>query len=358
MCMRMFAPIAALLDRESELRATGSLKRRPMDMVVEALESMGVSASSCDGLPPLRIRGPITGGEYRIDAGGSSQFLTGLLIALPLAQKDSILLVDNPVSLGYLDLTVDTCSSFGVRIDTVFPGREYKIPGGQEYRARDFSPERDWSGAAFFVAAAATAQTVPGSASGIRIHGLDPSSSQPDRAILEAVRRSGALAEWASDGSLLVRRGDAKPFSFDASGCPDLFPPLAALAAYCPGTSILGGTRRLASKESDRASTLIKLLGDFGVKARVEGDRMEIFGTVPPAVPGDLKDVGNTAGEAGKNPKPVRTESAGDHRIAMAAAILALNSYAGAEIHGWGCVSKSWPSFFEDLERIRMPRGS
>jgi len=329
----MFSPIAALLDIEAELGAQGSLRSRPMGMVVTALESMGVTASSNGGYPPLLIRGPLKGGEYRIDAGGSSQFLTGLLIALPVAGDDSRILVDNPVSSGYLDLTIDTCAAFGVDIETVEPRKEFRIRGGQSYAAREFQPEGDWSGAAFLICAAATA----GAPEGLRIRGLDPRSSQPDRAVIDAARLAGASLEWETDGALLVRPGRLQPFSFDASECPDLFPPLAVLAAACPGKSRIAGTARLASKESDRAASLQRLLGGFGLGAWVQDGVLEVEG----------------GGTGRRISEAVRVDSAGDHRIAMAAAVLSLSGMGIADIEGWECVSKSWPSFFDDLEGLR-----
>jgi len=324
----MFTPIAALLSGDTELGAEGSLRRRPVTTIEACLESLGGRATTQAGLPPVLVSGPLQGGRAELDASTSSQFLTGLLIALPCAAGSSELAVSNIVSSGYVDLSLDTMAAFGVGAGASADCSRFSIPGGQAYKARDFEVEGDWSGAAFLLVAAAIAGKL---GSVLRLDGLKLDSSQPDRAILEVLSLAGAEVvelPGSPSGSVLVGRRDLSSFSFDATDCPDLFPPLVALASVCQGLSVLTGARRLASKESDRATALKEEFGRLGIKVEVEGDRMLV---------------------TGGRPRGGRVDSRGDHRIAMAAAVAGLAASGEVQIEGAECVAKSWPSFFEDL---------
>jgi len=329
LCMRMFSPIAALLPRDSVLRGRGSLARRPMGMIESPLRELGASCRSSDGLPPLSIRGPLRGGSIHVDAGESSQLLTGLLIALPLATGDSELEVGHAVSKGYLDLTIDTCSAFGVEIGKNPDYSRFSIKGNQRYKGREFMVEGDWSGAAFLIVAAAIAS----GERELEISGLREDSSQPDKAVLVAAEMAGASVR-VERGGIFVRKGRLDAFEFDATDCPDLFPPLAALAFACGGTSSIRGVRRLAGKESDRAASIKACFEILGAGVTFDGDRMLVRG-------GNLR-----GGEI---------DSSGDHRIAMAAAVTALVCEGKVAIRGGDCVAKSWPRFFEDLDGICVP---
>jgi 3-phosphoshikimate 1-carboxyvinyltransferase len=330
LCIRMFSPIVALLPGETLLEAEGSLRSRPLSMVEGALEGAGASCTSTEGFPPVLVRGPLRGGRLRADARASSQFVTGLLIALPLAPADSTVEAEGLVSGGYVDLTIDTMCAFGVEVvklaNTDASGVSFEIRGGQSYRAADFEVEGDWSGAAFLLVAGALAAA----GEPLEVKGLSPDSSQPDRAVLGALAAAGAELEWRS-GSLFVRRGRLDPFAFDARDCPDLVPPLVALAAHCRGDSRIEGVSRLRAKESDRAAALSEEFAKLGVKIEVEGDELVVHG-------------GSVSGG--------RVEAHGDHRIAMAAAVAGLAASGGVLIDGAECVAKSWPSFFEDLNSV------
>ncbi|MCE1197082.1 3-phosphoshikimate 1-carboxyvinyltransferase [bacterium] len=327
LCMRMFSPIAALSGREARLLGSGSLRLRPMGMVEGPLTALGAFCRTTEGHQPIAVRGPLRGGDAEIDAGESSQLLTGLLIALPLAERSSTLRVARAVSRGYLDLTIDTCAAFGVAIARNGDYSRFDMEGGQRYRAADFSVEGDWSGAAFLVAAAAIAAVGE-----LEIRGLRADSSQPDRAILAAAEAAGASPRWEG-ARLLVGRARGLPFAFDATDCPDLFPPLAALAARCDGTSSIRGVHRLRGKESDRAASLKAAFDELGCPVSFDGDVMLIRGG---------------AAKGGK------VDAAGDHRIAMAAAVAALGASGDVEIVGSECVAKSWPAFFEDLDDVAL----
>jgi len=324
--MRMFAPISALLSRPVHLAARGSLMKRSMIMVQEALRAMGVSCDSAGGLPPLTVKGPLAPGRYHIDAGASSQFLTGLLMALPLLAGDSVLQVSNPVSTGYLDLTAATMELFSVKVALTNNYSRFEIPGGQRYEPAVMSVEGDWSGAAFLLAAAALgAKDRP-----LRVEQIQPASSQPDRAILTVLEAVGADVV-AEPNAVSVRSKDLRPFDFDATDCPDLFPPLAVLAAACRGTSRIHGTPRLAGKESNRALTIQNTLGALGARIRLEDDDMIING-------------GRLHGGA--------VDAHQDHRIAMMAAVASLAAGEPVIITGSECVAKSWPGFFTDFASI------
>jgi 3-phosphoshikimate 1-carboxyvinyltransferase len=340
LCIRMFAPIAALRPGATDLIAAGSLARRPVGMAAAPLEALGARCATEGGLPPLRVEGPLRGGRAAVDASASSQFLSGLLVALPLAPEDTFLEVRGLASGGYVELTLATMRAFGVGVESAAGegGPAYRIEGRRRYSPADFRVEGDWSGAAFLLVAGAIAGREGGA--GLAVEGLDLGSAQPDRGVLEALRDSGARVE-ASAASVRVGppRDPLRAFEFDARDRPDLFPPLVALAARCEGQSELRGATRLRAKESDRAEALRAEFGRLGVAVEVDGDVMRIRGTA------------RTEGPRGA----VAVDSRGDHRIAMAAAVHALAAGGAVEVAGSECVAKSWPGFFEDLESITGP---
>lgn len=341
LCMRMFTPIAALLPTRSRLVGHGSLVRRPMSLVEAPLAALGSRCETSEGKQPITVLQALQGGHAEIDAGDSSQLLTGLLIALPLASQDSELVVRNPVSKGYLDLTIDTCAAFGVCMERNSDFSRFRIPGSQSYKPHDFTVEGDWSGAAFLVAAAALA-----GAGNMAIHGLLPDSSQPDRAVLDAASAAGLGISWTGgDAPILnLERTDLAAFDFDATDCPDLFPPLAVLATGCRGVTRLRGIHRLRAKESDRAASITAMLAALGTESCLEDDSMFIEGR-PDASAGEVQD---------RKSGMFKVDARGDHRIAMAAAIAALRLDAPVLVKGAECVAKSWPDFFEDLESFKI----
>jgi 3-phosphoshikimate 1-carboxyvinyltransferase len=331
LCLRMFSPIAALFEGKVELAAEGSLRSRPVGMVPGPLRELGASCDTASGFPPVLVEGPLRGGRAKVDGRESSQLLTGLLVALPLAGRDSELVVEGLASRGYVDLTMDTMRAFGVEVERDPSYRRFTIPGRQAYRPADFSVEGDWSGAAFLlVAGAIAARGRP-----VAVEGLYASSHQPDRAILDALADAGAEVEIdraeGEAGRVSAKRRVLAAFDFDATDCPDLFPPLACLAAACEGESRIKGVGRLRGKESDRAAALSQELGRLGARISIDGDEMAVRG-------GELH--------------PGTVDSRGDHRIAMAGAVCALLAGGPVAIEGADCVAKSWPGFYEDLARI------
>jgi 3-phosphoshikimate 1-carboxyvinyltransferase len=323
LCMRMFTPIAALQDKEVTLFASGSLRVRPMDMV-EDLRALGITCTTDRGHAPIRVTGPMTGGHVRIDASVSSQLLTGLLMALPLCQQDSVISVSELRSTPYVLMTVELLKSFGVSISHDERLEEFLVNGNQVYRPSTYTVEGDWSGASFLLVAGATMGSVT-------VTGLNPASAQADRAILDVLEHAGASIQTVAD-SVSVERRELKPFEFDATDCPDLFPPLVALASSCEGKSVIYGLERLAHKESNRAFALLSEFTKLGIIVNATHDSMEVHGG---------------------NVREAVVDSHKDHRIAMACAVAALRARGEVGITGEACVSKSYPGFFADLETLR-----
>jgi len=314
LCMRMFSPIAALFDKEITLTGKGSLMSRPVGMIEEPLRALDATCKTNNGKPPVVVRGPMKGGNITVDGSESSQFLTGLLIALPLCERDSMLSVKNLKSRPYVDMTLQIAREFGATI--VEKDRAFNINGNQQYSARDCKIEGDWSGAAFLLVAGA----IVGNGR-LRVNGLNEDSAQADKAILTVLDKCNS------------KSGTLSSFEFDATNCPDLFPPLVALACSCIGTSRITGVDRLRHKESDRAAVLIEEFAKIGADIRIneKENALEVTGT---------KLKGGTV------------NSHGDHRIAMACSIAALNATNGVTIQNAECVSKSYNDFFDALRSL------
>ena len=321
---RLFTPVAALCGRPIRIEGVGSILRRPMTMMTEPLRRLGVRVTDCDGRLPIEVCGPLRGGEAEIDGSVSSQFITGLLLALPLAAEDTTLRVSRAVSTPYLDMTIDTAGRFGVEIDQR-DYEEFYIPGGQRYEATDLRIEGDWSAAAMLLAAGAVAGE-------ITVRNVRMLSRQADTAVCTALVRAGA-AVINDDDSVTACARDLRAFEFDATNCPDLFPALAALAASAEGVSVIRGTSRLEYKECNRAEAIREEYGKLGIEVDTsEPDTMRIRG-------------GRIRGGV--------VSSHGDHRMAMSLAVAALRSEEPITIEGAECVAKSYPGFFEDLQQIR-----
>jgi len=247
--MRMFSAVASLWHRELTLTGEGSLLTRPVSMIEKPLKELGVAVISTNGRPPLTIKGPLQGGEAEIDGSVSSQFLTGLLIALPAAPRDSCLRVQNLKSTPYIDMTLTLLKTCGILVENS-DYRVFRIKGNQQYRVGDYRVEGDWSGASFLLVAGALGGS-------IRVAGLDLSSPQADRRIIDALQAAGAAVSLSS-ATIEIKKQSLSAFDFDATDCPDLFPPLVILACNCAGTTAIKGVERLKYKESNRAAVLQK----------------------------------------------------------------------------------------------------
>jgi len=322
LAIRMFSPIAALYQAEITLVGANSLKKRPMFMIEDALNQLGVKCTSTGGFLPLTIQGPLTGGHCEIDGSVSSQLLTGLLMALPLATKNSEIIVRNLKSKPYIDMTIQILKYFGITVEN--KGYDlFHIPGNQKYIPSRYTVEGDWSAGAFLlVAAAINGQLI--------INGLNRDSLQSDMSVIKALEKAGAKMAF-KDNKLEISKSGLKAFDFDATESPDLFPPLVALATYCNGISSIKGVSRLIFKESNRAKTLQEEFAKLNVKIDIHDDTMFISGSQP---------------QAG------RVESHDDHRVAMALAIAALGATGRVYIRDSQCVAKSYPGFFDDLRQL------
>jgi 3-phosphoshikimate 1-carboxyvinyltransferase len=322
LAIRMFSPIAALYPAEIKMVGSNSLKKRPMFMIEEALNQLGVKCTSLGGFLPLTIEGPIVGGFCEIDGSVSSQLLTGLLMALPLATGNSEIRVNNLKSKPYIDMTIQILKSFGITVENL-DYNLFRIKGNQKYVPHSYIVEGDWSGAAFLLVAGA----INGQ---LCVRGLRSDSMQSDKSIVNALEKAGAHIISGED-QIEITRSELKAFEFDATESPDLFPPLVALASYCEGKSTIKGVSRLIYKESDRAKALKEEFGKMEIKIEIDDDLMHVIG--------------------GK-PQGARVESRDDHRIAMAIAITSLGASGKVSIRDSQCVAKSYPGFFDDLRHV------
>jgi 3-phosphoshikimate 1-carboxyvinyltransferase len=334
--IRMFAPIIALVDRQIRVTGQGSLLNRPMDFFDTVFPQLGIRVQSNQGRLPLNIQGPLQPRNIEIDGSLSSQFLTGLLMAYAAAgAKEVAIKVNNLKSKPYIDLTLDVMSHFGWEIDNrnyeefYFPSRAgavASVPDPVRYTV-----EGDWSGGAFLLVVGAIAGP-------ITIKGLNTGSTQADKAILQALKDCGAALSLREDGIGIGPPGTnaagaaLRAFHFDATDCPDLFPPLVALAAYCNGETVIEGVGRLAHKESDRGLTLQQEFGKFGIEIRLQDDRMIIGG--------------------GAGLKGAKLHSRHDHRIAMACAVAGLRAQGETIIEEAQAIDKSYPDFYDHLRQL------
>lgn len=326
--IRMFTPLVALSDKEITINGSGSLATRPMDFFDEILPKLGVQIKSNEGKLPLIIQGPLVPANIEVDGSLSSQFLTGLLLAYAASDaKDVSIKVNNLKSKPYIDLTLDVMKKFGFKLPV---NRNYEEFYFEEFThdsrltSHDYIVEGDWSGGAFLLVAGAIAGP-------ITVRGLDLASTQADKAIIDALMT--ANAGIAMDGkSIQLVPTEMNAFDFDATDCPDLFPPLVALAAYCKGETSIKGVSRLTHKESNRALTLQEEFGKMGVKIELNDDIMLVYG--------------------GNGVNGARTHSRHDHRIAMACAVAALKAEGETEIEEAQAVKKSYPDFYNDLEKL------
>ncbi len=329
--VRMFTPVAARAAHEITIEGKGSLTSRPMDFFDEVLPLLGVSVSSNEGKLPVRVKGPLLPQDITIDGSLSSQFLTGLLFVYAASgASDVSITVDSLSSRGYIDLTLQVMEAFGMNVPRnedyrVFRFLPADIPSSAG-RRRDISIEGDWSGAAFLMVAGAIAGHVT-------VEGLDVFSVQADKKILEALQDCGCRLSIQAD-RIEVSRRPLKAFHFNATGCPDLFPPLVALAAYCEGASVIEGVHRLQHKESNRALTLQEEFGKLGIEIVLQDDLMIIPG-------------GKVCGG--------RVSAHHDHRIAMACAVAALGADEPVTIDGADAINKSYPDFYNHLAALGVP---
>lgn len=321
--LRMFAPIIALSDSTVEITGEGSLLKRPVRMFDEIFPLLKIDTTTSGGFLPVKLKGPLLPRDIKIDGSSSSQYLTGLLFAFASAASDKVnITVDQLKSRPYAQLSINMLKHFGYNV----MHSDYEIfsirPVARIPKDIIYKNEGDWSGAAFMLVAGAIGGD-------LIIKGLDPLSVQGDRAILEVLKKCKADISINGDKIIVTNANKLSAFTFDATDCPDLFPPLTALAANCEGISRIKGISRLANKESDRTKSLIDIFSKMGIKIRTEEDEMII---------------------SGGNIQSATIDGHDDHRIVMAAAIAGLKANGDVTIHGAEAVNKSYPSFFKDLQ--------
>lgn len=319
--LRFLLPVAAAMGADARFLGRGRLPERPMDLIVDVLKNKGNSFDS--NTLPIKVSGKTLPGEFEIEGNVSSQFISGLLFALPLLkEKSKIKLLSKLESSAYVDMTLSTLKKFCVDVNVLEDG--YEINPIEKYVSPgEYIVEGDWSNSAFFLVAAALSGK-------ILITGLDFASKQSDKAILQILQLAGVDAEL-SEEKITVRKSEIKPFSVDVSQFPDLFPILAILACGAKGDSLLYNAKRLRIKESDRIKTTKELILGLGGSAEETEDSLIIHGT------------GKLSGGA--------VNSHNDHRIAMSAYVASCICENSVILDGAEAVRKSYPEFLQDYER-------
>ena len=323
--LRFLLPVAAALGADATFIGQGRLPERPLSPLYEEMTAHGVKMSE-NGHMPLKCQGILPAGSYTIDGGVSSQFISGLLMALPLTGIQSkIVVTGKQESASYIGLTLNALKQFGIDIETTENG--YTIPGGQKFTTPDgvIAVEGDWSAAAFWITAG-----VAGSKP-VTCTGLDyERSAQGDRRIVDVLRHMGADITTAT-GSVTARPSRLIAAQIDCADIPDLVPIMAVAAAKAQGTTLFDNIRRLRIKESDRVQSIMELLSGAGISAYATDNTLTVTG-------------GPARGFA--------YDPAGDHRMAMAAAILASVGNVRISISNAECTAKSYPAFFDDFNAM------
>ena len=361
---RMIIPVLSVIA-DGPVRVTGekTLLGRPLAGAHDIMASFGVrlvpenipeESRKGDCFIPLTVRGPLVPGRADVSGKGGSQLISGLLAALPLAGNRSTVYVHDPRSIPYMFITVDVLRKFGIEIGsemeggddflqtqdwTLCTGLTFKMRGQQHYHAADFRIEGDWSGAANFLVAGAIFGDV-------EVEGLDTQSLQADISIMDILMDAGAsMSQLEGDtpttGPIHVARAPLCAFETDLNNCPDLFPIVAVLAAFCPGESRIRGVERLRHKETDRAAAIVDMLTQMGVPVQVDEDEMTIEGMSLPQrlLTGKLLKGGSYTSHA-------------DHRMVMALKVAALGADGPVDIDDTACVAKSFPGFNDLFDKL------
>ena len=320
--LRFFIPIAAVGNINATFVGNGKLPQRPIGIFTEALPKAGTVCKTEGGLP-LEIKGQLKSGIFEIPGNVSSQFITGLLLALPILEGDSEIVLTSPLeSVGYIAMTIRTMKQFGVNIQATEKG--WHIKGGQSYKTCDYTTDGDWSQAAFFM--------VLGAVSGkVTVKGVAKDSTQGDKKCAEILARFGAKVTQL-DNEVTVEKGELKALTIDASQIPDLVPVLSVCAAFAEGTTKIINAERLRIKECDRLKATAELLNNLGGKVKDLSDGLEITGV------SSLKG-GNINGY-------------NDHRIVMSAAVCAARSDEDITATFAMSINKSYPDFYIDYNSI------
>lgn len=321
--LRFLIPVAAAGGVVTEFVGHGKLPQRPIGVYSDCLPVHGTEFITEGGLP-LKIKGRLSGGRFEVPGDISSQFITGLLLALPLCSGDSEIVLTSPAqSVGYIKMTIDIMKEFGVEVFET--QNSWLVKGGQEYRPTNFTVEGDWSQAAFFMTAAALGGE-------ITIDNLDINSSQGDKACMEIYSQLGADIITDENGSITIRGNKLRSTEINAENIPDMVPALAAAAALCGGTTIIKGAARLRIKECDRLAAMCDGLSRLGADITETDDGLIIKGV-------DQLHGGSVLGY-------------NDHRIVMSLAVASVRCSGDIIISDMESINKSYPSFFEDIRTL------
>ncbi len=353
---RLLIPLAAALGNgnQIEIDGCGTLPTRPLKGATEIMAGFGTVLRPLTPAPevhvPLTVQGPLLSGKASVSGKGGSQLISGLIMALPLLPEDSTLHIHDPKSIPYMFITADVLRRFGIKIGSEMEGGEdfletqdwslctgitFKIKGGQKYSPAAFDIEGDWSAAANFLVAGALFGDV-------KLTGLDTTSLQADISIMDILMEAGASLSQIEDemedhrGLITAQKAPLRAFDTDLNNCPDLFPIVSILAAFCHGRSNIQGFKRLASKESDRGTAILNMLTQMGVEASDSGDTLSITGE---SVESRLLN--------GHLLKGGEYTSSHDHRMAMALTVASWCADSPIHIDDTTCVAKSFPAFLD-----------
>lgn len=320
--LRFMIPVAAALGREVTFVGEGSLLLRTIGEYQQLLPKHGVQIE-CNGFLPARLSGRLKNGNYEVNGNVSSQYITGLLMALASLDGDSAVVLKTPLqSKPYVDMTVKVLDDYGVKIKETDFG--YLVKGGQTFKKMDYIVEGDWSHSAFFLSAGA----IGGDVTAL---GLDINSTQGDKAIIDVLKAFGADIEIAENG-ITCRKSDLKGTDVDAENIPDLVPMIAVTAAFANGRTVIKNAERLRYKESNRIESVVNNLKLMGADVTETKDGMIING--------------------GKRLHGAELKGYNDHRIVMAFSVAAANADGETIIDDMQSINKSYPSFFEDYMKI------
>jgi 3-phosphoshikimate 1-carboxyvinyltransferase len=323
--LRFLTAIAGTSPTWTTLRASEGLAKRPLEPLLKAMETLGASTTMSENSEgcELNVHGPLKGGETRIRGDISSQFISGLLFAAPLAASDVTIHVSGRLeSRPYIEMSLHVLKKHGISID--IGDDDFHIPAPQKYTPAFHDVPGDFSSAAFLIAGGGIAGEE------ITISGLNPGSLEPDAVFLKVIDDMGLDVRNVSQ-TLEVRRSKLEPFEFNAMNNPDLVPPLEVLACFAKGTSEIRGIERLRYKETNRMQTIPVELEKMGARISVNDNVVKIEG-------------GRLVGS--------NLDSKHDHRVAMSCAIASIGATGDSLIHNAEAVSKSYPEFFQDLTRL------
>lgn len=321
--LRFMIPIAMVTEGERTFEGEGRLVERPITPYINMFDEIGINYDY-NGKLPLTVNGALKSGTFKVPGNISSQFITGLLMALPVIPGDSEIIIEGELeSASYVDLTLDVLEAFGVEINKTDSG--YVIKGNQQYTGCSYEVEGDFSQAAFFIAAGLLGEEP------LTLRGLSQTSKQGDRAMIKIVKSMGGIIDWQGE-DLIVHPSELHGAVVDLKDCPDLGPIVSVLGSFATGRTTVINAERLRIKESDRLAAMTSELKKLGAHIEETPDGMIIDGV--------------------KSLMGAKVESWNDHRIAMALTIAGIKTFGSIRIDGAEAVRKSYPGFFEDVRAL------